>query len=120
MIGFVDDEERALLQVPMTASVNGVRQEIAAWIDTAFNGGFVLPREVIHKLNLIKESSTEAILADGNTVELETYACVFEWFGETFETQVIANEGVFPLLGTQLLSGRRLHIDYHTKTVELF
>jgi hypothetical protein len=32
---------------------------------------------------------------------------------------VIASDGPFPLLGTQLLTGRRLTIDYAAKSVEL-
>jgi hypothetical protein len=50
-------------------------------------------------------------------VELETFACSFDWFGETYETQIVANDGEFPLLGTMLLSGRKLEIDYEAKTV---
>ena len=50
-------------------------------------------------------------------MELETYACTFDWFGATFETQIVANDGQYPLLGTMLLSGRKLEIDYQAKTV---
>jgi hypothetical protein len=44
MNGFVDDHLSALIRLPMSASTNGERQDVVAWIDTAFNGGFVLPR----------------------------------------------------------------------------
>jgi predicted aspartyl protease len=53
---------------------HGKRREVSAWIDTAFNGGFVLPRRVINELGLVQESSAEATLADGRSVELETYS----------------------------------------------
>ena len=59
------------------------------------------------------------MLADGTTVELETYACFLDWFGATYETQIIANDGEYPLLGTMLLAGRKLEIDYVAKTVTL-
>lgn len=75
MNGFVDDSLRALISVPVAATSSGDRTELAVWIDTAFNGGLVLPRKSIESLGLVKESSAEAILADGKTVELETYAC---------------------------------------------
>jgi len=115
--GFVDDKLRALISVPVAATSASDRTELDVWIDTAFNGGLVIPRKHIESLGLIKESSAEAILADGKTVELETYACFFDWFGATYETQIVANDGEYPLLGTMLLSGRRLEIDYDAGTV---
>ncbi len=47
MNGFVDDKLRALLRVPVSASRDGNRMDIVAWIDTAFNGGLVIPRKLI-------------------------------------------------------------------------
>jgi clan AA aspartic protease len=119
MTGVVDDQLRALLRVPVSASRDGIRKEIVVWIDTAFNGGFVIPRKQIAELGLAKQSSAEAVLADGHCVELETYACFFDWFSQSFETQIIAGDGEYSLLGTMLLDGHRLDIDYQAKTVEL-
>jgi clan AA aspartic protease len=117
--GFVDDQLRALVRVPVSTSNDGVRTELVAWIDTAFNGGLAIPRKQIVDLGLEQHSSAEAILADGRAVELETFACFLDWFGNSYETQVIANDGAYPLLGTMLLDGRRLEIDYQARTVEL-
>ncbi len=119
MTGHVDDQLRALVRVPVAASRNGPRQEIVAWVDTAFNGGLTIPRPLIAGLGLPQESAVEAVLADGRTVALETFGCFFDWFGGTYLTQVVASDGAYPLLGTQLLSGHRLVIDYAAKTVEL-
>ena len=119
MIGFVDDKLRALVRIQVSASRDGKRDEIVVWIDTAFNGGLVIPRSQIAELGLIKQSSAEAILADGHTVELETFACFLDWFGNSYETQVVANDGEYPLLGTMLLEGHCLVIDYAAKRVEL-
>ena len=119
MNGFVDDQLRALLRVPVSSSRDGERTDLVVWIDTAFNGGLVIPREQIAELGLPKQSSAEAILADGRSVELETFGCFLDWFGNTYETQVAASDGEYPLLGTMLLTGRRLDINYAAKTVEL-
>lgn len=119
MKGFVDDKLRALIRVPVSANKSGDRKDILVWVDTAFNGGLVIPRKHIETLGLQKESSAEAILADGNIVELETFACFFDWFGATYETQILANDGEYPLLGTMLLSGHKLEIDYDARTVAL-
>jgi clan AA aspartic protease len=115
--GFVDEKLRALISVPVAATNEGDRTELAVWIDTAFNGGLVIPHKRIESLGLVKESSAEAILADGNTVELETYACFIDWFGATYESQIVANAGEYPLLGTMLLAGRKVEIDYEAMTV---
>lgn len=119
MKGFVDDKLRALIRVPISASCDGKRTDVVAWIDTAFNGGLVIPRTQVVELGLTKESSAEAILADGHAVELETFACFFDWFGNSYATQVIANDGVFPLIGTMLLDAHQLYVDYEARTVEL-
>lgn len=119
MNGIVDEDLRALLDVPVAAEDNASRQQLRVWIDTAFNGGLVIPLDQIEALGLIKESSAEAILADGSRVELETYACFVDWFGTTLQTQVVANQGAYPLLGTMLLDRRKLVVDYESKVVEL-
>jgi len=117
--GFVDEELRALLRVPVSASRDGDRTDLVVWIDTAFNGGLAIPRQQVAKLGLVKASSAEAILADGRFVELEMFACFLDWFGNTYETQIAASDGEYPLLGTMLLDGHCLDINYATKTVEL-
>ena len=117
--GLVDDQFRALIRINVSSTRDGTPTEIVAWIDTAFNGGLTVPRKQIDQLGLVKESSAEAILADGRLVELETFACFIDWFGLRYETQIIASDGEYPLLGTVLLSSRRLEIDYPAKTVNL-
>ena len=119
MKGVVDNQLRALIRVPVSATRGGERTQLVAWIDTAFNGGLTIPRELVAKLGLSKQSSAEAILADGRTVELETFGCFLDWFGETYQTQVAASDGEYPLLGTMLLDGHRLDINYAARTVEL-
>ena len=119
LTGQVDDQLRALVRVRVSASRDGPRREVAAWIDTAFNGGLTIPRALIDGLGLPQESSIEAVLADGRTVALETFGCYLEWFGKIYQTQVVASDGAYPLLGTLLMADRRLAIDYPAKTVEL-
>jgi predicted aspartyl protease len=117
--GRVDEQLRAMISVSVSATKTGPRTELAVWIDTAFNGGLAIPRQQIELLGLVNESSAEAILADGTIADLETYACFFDWFGATYETQVVANAGKYPLLGTMLLADHRLEIDYKLKAITL-
>jgi clan AA aspartic protease len=115
--GVVDESARALLDIFAAATRGAERQAITVWIDTAFNGGLVIPRRIIERLGLRQGSITQAVLADGRVVELETSTCHVEWFGGEYRTQVVANDGEFPLLGTLLLAGRKLTVDYRAKTV---
>lgn len=107
------------LRVPVSASRDGDRTNLVVGIHTAFNGGLAIPRKQFAELGLSKQSSAEAILADGRSVELETFGCFLDWFGNTYETQVAASDGEYPLLGTMLLDRHCLAINYAAKTVEL-
>ena len=111
-IGIVDENGRALLDVRISDQADGNYTPVATWIDTAFDGHLVFPRELINTLGLESLAETEAVLADGSTVALETFLCFVDWFGSRMPLQVVANEGRFPLLGTGLLEQRVLRIDY--------
>ena len=117
--GRVDVHGRALLRVPVAATVGWLRTDIEAWVDTAFNGGLTMPRATAIGLGLAAGASTDALLADGTRVVLDSFVCCIDWFGGTYKTQVVATDAAHPLLGTQLLAGRRLVVDYAVGTVEL-
>jgi clan AA aspartic protease len=117
--GIVDEGLRALIEIAVSSTPHSVKSAIIAWIDTAFNGGLVLPRHEIDKLGLKESSSTSAILADGQQVELPTFTCYLDWFGKEYRTHVVANDGANPLLGTMLLDGHDLAISYKRKTLTL-
>ena len=119
MTGRVDADGRALLRVPVAATPRGPRTDIEAWVDTAFTGGLTLPRPVAAALGLAAGSSADAVLADGSPVVLESFVCYLDWFGGTYRTQAVSTDATYPLLGTQLLAGRRLVVDYAAGIVEL-
>ncbi len=119
MIGHVDDRGRALLEVWVSKNLGGNYVPVTTWIDTAFDGHLVFSRKLIEELDLDPLVETEAILADGSKVVLETFICFLDWFGERIPLQVIANDGIYPLLGTALLEQRVLHIDYAQKSLSL-
>ena len=118
MTGTVDDANRALLNVAVGPKL-ARRRDITAWVDTAFDGHFVFPADLIADLRLDPLAKTEATLADGSVVTLQAYVGFVERFGVPTAVQVIVGEGEFPLLGTALLAGRTLHVDYAAKRLEL-
>ena len=119
MIGRVDENNRALLQVAIKRTPSSGGETVEAWVDTAFDGHFVFAMPLIEELGLETLVETDAILADGTQVTLETYVAYIEWFGVVIPLQVVANDGKFPLLGTALLIERRLLIDYVNRSLEL-
>ncbi len=87
-------------------------------MDTAFNGGLTTPQSLAAALGLATGVSANAVLADESGVALDSFICYVDWFGATYRTQAVATDAAYPLLGTQLLAGRRLVIDYAAGTVE--
>lgn len=92
---------------------------MTAWVDTAFDGHLVFPESLILHLGLQRLSKTEATLADGGVVVLQSYFCYMNWFGTMVPLQVVASDSGMPLMGTALLTDRVLHIDYHRKELSL-
>ena len=119
MIGRVDDNNRALIDIEVRRTPDSQGASVTVWIDTAFDGHLVFPRSLIEELELESLVETEAILADGRKVTLETFICYLDWFGNVIPLQVIANDGRLPLLGTGLLEKHVLHIDYVSKGLTL-
>jgi clan AA aspartic protease len=119
MNGEVDERNRALITISISKKIDGQYHKVVTWIDTAFDGHLVFAQDLIGQFDLESLVETEAILADGSKVALETYICFVEWFGERVPVQFIANEGRFPLLGTELLAGHELSISYVTKELRL-
>ena len=99
--------------------MNSQQVSVTAWVDTAFDGHLVFPNRLIEALELESLAETEAILADGKRVTLETFICYVDWFGNLIPLQVVANDSKLPLLGTGLLEKRVLHIDYLDKQLTL-
>ena len=65
----------------------------------------------------LRRTNCRRVLADGSELEVSTYKCLVEWFGEWKAIEVVANDGQFPPLGVVLLVGHHLHIDYVSGTV---
>ena len=92
---------------------------IEVWVDTGFTGDLVLPQTTIDELNLDHSGSVDAILADGSQIELKTYTCFVDWFGEARRLEVVANDGDYPLLGVGLILGLELRVNYRTMELAL-
>lgn len=119
MIGRIDASGRALLDVRSRRPVSHVETDVAVWIDTGFTGELVMPRPLIESLGLPLGPIVRAVLANGSSVELESFHCFLEWFGQWRSIEVVASAGEFPLLGVGLLMKQTLTVDYRAMILNL-
>lgn len=119
MNGNVDGSGRALVRIRLKNPADAAEAEMDAWIDTGFTGELVLSQHHVTSLGLPLGPSVMARLANGSDVQLDTYTCLLEWFGQWKRIEIVANQGNFPLLGVGLLCDRDLHIDYRAKTITI-
>jgi predicted aspartyl protease len=116
---WIDEEDRAMVEVFVAGHARSQRQCIQEWIDIAFDGHLLMPNQEIERLGLSVLADTDAVLADGSTARLRCYYCVIDWMGQTIPVQVVENIGSLPLIGTALLSMVDLRINYRTGVCSL-
>ena len=86
-------------------------------IDTGFDGALVLPRSEASRLNLTMLGRVPIIGVGRMRSVADIAELEVEWLGETRAVEVIVSGGDDSLLGTLLLDGSRLVIDYVNYTV---
>jgi clan AA aspartic protease len=94
----------------------GAPQEVI--VDTAFDGALVLPRSVAELLGFVVVGSEEVKLAAGKA-EMQAALAKVRWLGEERDAEVLISEDSDSLLGTELLKGTCLTIDYVALTVSI-
>jgi clan AA aspartic protease len=81
-------------------------------IDTGFNDFLTLPPPAVSVMNLPLYSSIPARLADGSETILAVHFGTIIWDGDEKIVPVLAS-GHKPLLGTAMMEGYRLQIDFN-------
>ena len=105
--GRVNELEEALVYVALQDG-----HAVECVIDTGFNGWLSFPQELAAALQL-PIIGQEKISVLGNRKLLCSIASArIVWLGRTFNVNVIVNDGADVLLGTQLLSGSILRVNY--------
>ncbi|MUL37327.1 clan AA aspartic protease [Gloeocapsopsis dulcis] len=80
-------------------------------IDTGFNDHLTLPTQAVSAMNLPLYSSTLARLADGSEALLSIHLATIVWDNMEKVVPILAS-GYKPLLGTALMKGYHLGIDF--------
>ncbi|MFB2833095.1 clan AA aspartic protease [Floridanema evergladense] len=80
-------------------------------IDTGFNDHLTLPPQAVSAMNLPLYSTTLARLADGSEALLSIHLATIVW-DNSEKIVPILGSGYKPLLGTALMTGYHLEIDF--------
>lgn len=113
-LGRVDATGNAFVLVKLS-----VGEIVECIIDTGFSGELMLPRTLVDQLQLVITGEQEFTVAGGGLLPAFTSLVEIEWLGGRHAAEVIVSEGTDMLLGTVLLAGTRLKIDYVKCTVEI-
>jgi len=113
MNGVLNVARQALIDIEVRHPTTGTRFVSNALIDTGFNGSLKLIPPFVAALGLEPSGrSPGVLLADGSRVELPTFTCLLQWFGELRQIEALAGSGAHTLIGTELLAELRLVLDY--------
>jgi clan AA aspartic protease len=85
--------------------------QIECVVDTGFEGALTLPPAAVATLRLPYLTDLAANLADDSSIRTAVYAAVIVWNGVERSVAVLAM-GRRPLIGTVLLEGQHLGIDF--------
>jgi clan AA aspartic protease len=80
-------------------------------IDTGFNGYLTLPPQALNAMNFTPRANTPARLADGSQVLLSIHLATIVWDNVEKIVPILAS-GNKPLLGTAMMKGYHLEIDF--------
>ena len=80
-------------------------------IDTGFEGFLTLPLDTVQNYGLAYLGPIDASLADNSSIVTHVYEGVILWNGMERSIPILAM-GSFPLIGTALLKGSHLSIDF--------
>jgi clan AA aspartic protease len=86
-------------------------------VDTGFNGALFLPRTLVQRLGLPLLGREPVGSVNRNQEDMDISLTEIQWLGEERSVGVIVSEGDDALIGTELLKGTRLLIDYVTGAV---
>ncbi len=87
----------------------GADLNLDAVIDSGFTASLTLPGAAIATLGLARQSSSQAVLADGTIRRIELYAAEVEWDG-IWRPVLVSAVGTEVLVGMGLLAGHELRV----------
>jgi clan AA aspartic protease len=110
--GKVTADREAILHLRLSAG-----EAVECLVDTGFTGALVLPQSLITRLGIPIVGREVFEMVGGRQFVAGVALAEVEWLGTTRTVRVIVSEDT--LLGTELLHGTKLVIDYMSHTVTI-
>jgi len=112
--GVVNENLEAVLSIELAdgASIDCV-------LDTGFNGNLILPKNFVQAHSQAIPISVQVKLAEGKIAEVGMTTIEIKWLGSEFPVNILVSETDESLIGTELLIGSVLEIDYKNLTVKI-
>ena len=107
--GFVNANHEAVVAI-LLLGPDGQTREVAAVVDTGFNGYLTLPTTLVADLGLSEVGDGEAVLADGSEATFDVYSVTLVWDGEPRYVEAAA-VGIDALIGMMLLDRHSLFVE---------
>ena len=107
--GFVNANLEAVVTISLLGPT-GQTREVAAVVDTGFNGYLTLPPMLVADLGLPVVGDGEAILADGSEAAFGVYGVTVVWDGQPRYVETAAI-GIDALVGMMLLDRHSLFVE---------
>jgi predicted aspartyl protease len=118
MKGRIDARRQA--QLPITIRGPWGTVTLEAIVDTGFGGFLALPEDSIHRLGLRPDGAALMQSAGGQLDFRDTYRVQVDWQNGQRRGHAIASSLPAALVGTELLVGSRVTLDYGpAKSVEI-
>jgi clan AA aspartic protease len=116
--GQLRNDEQAVVELELV-SVDGSIHSVSAVIDTGFNGQVSLSRRRVNEFNLklTREGTIEIELASGTVIEEDVYSGAIRFDGQELVAEVILTDAEDSFVGTGLLTGKVLFINFFTREV---
>lgn len=90
---------------------------IKCLVDTGFTGALVLPRAFVMSNALPVVGRESFSMVDGHELEADIALAEIEWLGETQTRRAIVSETAEAMIGTEMLIGTVLTVDYVAASV---
>jgi len=110
--GRVTAAREAILRLRLAAG-----EAVECLVDTGFSGALVLPQSLVTRLGIPVAGQEVFEMVGGRQFVAGVALAEVEWLGATRTVRVIVSEDT--LLGTELLDGTNLVIDYLAHTVTI-
>jgi clan AA aspartic protease len=116
--GIVNDRDEPVVSLHLISSKGRSRLHPVI-IDTGFNGNLSVPEKLAKKYGWPWIGNESYEIATGDVVEQKVFLGEINWFDHRQQVYAVASHADDILMGTRLLRGRQLNVDFRTHKLQI-